>query len=123
VVLRLFLPDATLEEWAAEGRADLKEGKLFVDSSNAPFGVAPAVHFLRLVSGTDAKHLLSKVKTSVQLEQMGAEQLSDSVIVGEDAYQVVAGYVAEVPALSAAGEGKETPDADLLAAFLLDKMT
>jgi len=81
------------------------------------------VHFLRLVSGTDAKHLLSKVKTSVQLEQMGAEQMSDSVIVGEDAYQVVAGYVAEVPALSAAGEGKEPADADLLAAFLLDKMT
>ena len=122
-MLRLFLPEATLEEWAAEGRADLKDGKLFVDSSNAPFGVAPAVHFLRLVSGTDAKHLLSKVKTSVQLEQMGAEQLSDSVIVGEDAYQVVAGYVAEVPAGGAAREGKEPPDADLLAAFLLDKMT
>ena len=122
-MLRLFLPEATLEEWAAEGRADLKDGKLFIDSSAAPFGVAPAVHFLRLVSGADTKQLLSKVKTSAQLEQMGAEQMSDSVIVGEDAYQVVPGYVAEVPAGSAAREAKEPPDADLLAAFLLDKMT
>ncbi len=122
-MLRLFLPEATLEEWAAEGRADLKDGKLLIDSSQGPFGVAPAVHFLRLVSGTDAKRLLSKVKTSAQLEQMGAEQMSDSVIVGEDAYQVVPGYVAEVPPGSAALDGKEPPDADLLAAFLLDKMT
>ena len=122
-MLRLFLPEATLEEWAAEGRADLKDGKLFIDSSRAPFGVAPAVHFLRLVSGADTNQLLSKVKTSAQLEQMGAEQMSDSVIVGEDAYQVVPGYVAEVPAGSAAREAKEPPDADLLAAFLLDKMT
>ena len=122
-MLRLFLPEATLEEWAADGRADLKDGKLFIDSSHPPLGVAPAVHFLRLVSGRDAKQLLSKVKTTAQLEQIGAEQMSDSVIVGEDAYQVVSGYVAEVPAPSAARQGKESPDADLLAAFLLDKMT
>ena len=122
-MLRLFLPEATLEEWAANGQADLKDGKLFIDPSHPPLGVAAAVHFLRLVSGTDAKQLLSKVKTSAQLEQMGAEQMSDSVIVGEDAYQVVSGYVAEVPAASAARDGEESPDADLLAAFLLDKMT
>lgn len=122
-MLRLFLPQATLEQWVAEGRADLKEGKLYVESNNAPYGVAPAVHFLQLVSGADAKHLLATVKTSAQLEQMGAEQMMDSVIIGEDAYQVVPGYLAEVVPGSGRPPDKESPDADLLAAFLLDKMT
>jgi hypothetical protein len=122
-VIKLFLPQSTLEEWAAEGRADLKDGKLLVESEQAVCRVAPAVHFQRLASGSDSKKLLATVKTTLQLEQMGAEQMSDSVILGEDAYDVVQGYVAEVASASDAEKGKETHDADLLAAFLLDKMT
>lgn len=122
MVLRLFLPQATLEQWAAEGRGDLKEGTLYVDSEKPGHQVAPAVHFARLVSGTDAKRLLETVKTSAQLEQMGAEQMLDSVIVGDDAYEVVPGYLAEI-ASSAPAAAQESPDEDLLAAFLLDKMT
>ncbi len=119
---KLFLPQATLETWAAEGRADLREGKLFVGAEKATCSVAPAVHFSRLVSGTDARKLVDTVKTPAQLEQMGAEQMSDSVIVGEDAYDVVQGYLAEL-APAPEQTGKESEDSDLLAAFLLDKMT
>ncbi len=122
-MLRLFLPQATLEQWAADGRADLTDGKLFVEPDRATCQVAPAVHFLRLASGSDSKGLLQRVKTAAQLEQMGAEQMSDSVILGEDAYDVVQGYLAEVAAGHAAPAAKDSPDADLLAAFLLDKMT
>ncbi len=122
-MIKLFLPQSTLEEWAAEGRADLKDGRLFIGSEQGVCRVAPAVHFLRLVSGSDSKKLLATVKTPLQLEQMGAEQMLDSVILGEDAYDVVQGYVAEVAFAPDAEREKESPDADLLAAFLLDKMT
>jgi hypothetical protein len=123
LVLKLFLPQAMLEEWAADGRVDLRDGKLFVGAENAFWQVTPAVHFLKLVSGTDQRKLVASVKTPAQLEQLGAEQMLGSVIVGEDAYDVVQGYVAEI---SVSSDGKKTEgpaDADLLAAFLLDKMT
>ena len=122
-MIKLFLPQSTLEEWAAEGRADLKDGRLFIGSEQGACRVAPAVHFLRLVSGSDSNKLLATVKTPLQLEQMGAEQMLDSVILGEDAYDVVQGYLAEVASAPDVEKGKESPDADLLAAFLLDKMT
>jgi hypothetical protein len=121
-MVKLFLPQSTLEEWAADARADLKDGKLFVEQDQTTCLVAPAVHFSRLVSGTDARKLVSTVKTPVQLEQMGAEQMQDSVILGDDAYEVVQGYLAELP-WPPINDKKESPDADLLAAFLLDKMT
>jgi hypothetical protein len=122
-VIKLFLPQTTLEEWVAEGRADLKDGKLFVGPEKTACPVAPAVHFLKVVSGKDAHKLVATVKTPTQLEQMGAEQMLDSVILGEVAYEVAPGYLAEVPTVPARESATDSPDADLLAAFLLDKMT
>ena len=122
-MIKLFLPQATLEEWAADARADLNDGKLFVEPDQITCLVAPAVHFSKLVSGTDARKLVATVKTPEQLEQMGAEQMLDSVILGDDAYEVVQGYLAELPWPPVNNEKEESLDADLLAAFLLDKMT
>jgi hypothetical protein len=69
---------------------------------------------------------LGRVKTTAQLEALGAEHLADSCIVGEVAYEVVEGYVTEVQAAaqSKADPKKKSssPEADLLAAFILDKL-
>ncbi len=118
-VTRLFLPQPLLEEWASEERADLKEGRLVVPSEQASYAAAPAVLFLKLVSGTDDKKLLAKVKTEEQLRSMGGEQMADSVLIGEDAYEVVPGYLTDVPASE---KGKQAPETDLLAAYFLDKI-
>jgi hypothetical protein len=114
------LPEAVLEEWSAAQKADLHDNRLVISEDNTEIPLVPAVHFSKLVTGTDRAKLLSKVKTRDQLETLGAEQLHDSVVLGEAAYQVVAGYVAE---LAAKSEGPATPDAELLAAFILDKLT
>lgn len=123
--VRLFLPQNKLEEWALEDKADLKEGKLVVAGEKTQYQVTPAVHFIKIVAGADERKLVAKVKTEEQLAQLGAEHLSDSVVLGESAYEVVPGYVAEVPA-PAAGKGdkkQSNPEADLLAAFILNKMS
>lgn len=125
-MIKLFLSQATLEEWALAGRVDLQEGSLLVGSDKAHFPLLPAVHFNRLVSGADDKRLLGKVKTPHQLQQMEAEQMMDSVILGDAAYEVVQGYIAVLS--TEAGDGapdkrKGSSESDLLAAFLLDKMT
>jgi hypothetical protein len=117
-VTRLFLSQTQLEEWVLADKADLQDGQLVVSGESTRVPVVPAVHFVKLVSGADEHTLVAKVKTEPQLQGLGAEQMADSVLLGEAAYEVVPGYVAEV----AAPPRKDTSEADLLAAFLLNKM-
>jgi hypothetical protein len=125
--VKLFLAQKVLEEWALGDKADLAEGKLVVKESKDAFPVTPAVHFARVVSGSDAHGLVGRVKTMTQLEGLGAEHMADSVILGEAAYEVETGYITEVPSGPAAvkqdpKKKATSPEADLLAAFILDKL-
>ena len=124
--MKLFLPHKTLEDWMVSEKADLQDGKLLVTEGKASFSVAAGVHFAKLVSGEDTHGLLGRVKTTAQLAALNAEHFQDSCIVGEAAYEVVEGYVTEVATVPAAkGDAKKksgSPEADLLAAFILDKL-
>lgn len=124
--MKLFLPQKTLEEWSMAEKADLQDGKLVVKDGASSHPTTSAVHFVRVVSGDDANQLVGRVKTQEQLQRLGAEHMADSVILGETAYEVAEGYVAEVQAAPPAkGDPKKkaaNPEADLLAAFILDKL-
>jgi hypothetical protein len=123
--MRLFLSQAQLEEWALDDKADIKDGVLVVAGEEGVYPVVPAVHLLQVVSGEDSQGLIAKVKTEEQLKSLGAEQMADSVLLGDTAYEVVPGYVAEVslsPSDAGSADGKPGSEADLLAAFLLNKM-
>ncbi len=121
--MKLFLPQTQLEEWALGDKADLKDGKLVVMAEGgATFPVVPAVHFVQLVSGEDTHKLVAKVKTEDQLQSLGAEQMADSVILGESAYEVVPGYLTEVATAPRPADKKPSSETDLLAAFILNKM-
>ena len=121
--MKLFLPQTQLEEWALGDKADLKDGKLVVMAEGgATFPAVPAVHFVQLVSGEDTHKLVAKVKTEAQLQSLGAEQMADSVILGESAYEVVPGYLTEVATIPRPADKKPSNETDLLAAFILNKM-
>lgn len=123
-VARLFVPQGKLEEWALGDKADIRDGKLVVAADKASYAVIPAVHFTKLVSGVDEKKLLRKVKTEDELHKLGAEHMADSVLLGDTAYEVTGGYVTEVPAPGKSSQKKGvTPEAEALAAFLLDKLS
>ncbi len=127
MAVKLFLSEKTLEEWSVSEKADLVEGKLVVKDGNSSHLAIAAVHFSKLVTGDDTHTLIGKVKTQTQLAALGAEQLQDSVILGDTAYEVVPGFVTEVVSApsSRPAEGKKkasSPEADLLAAFILDKL-
>ncbi|MBN8231630.1 hypothetical protein JYK02_29360 [Corallococcus macrosporus] len=120
-VTKLFLSQAQLEEWALADKADLREGRLVVSADGgSDWPLTPAVHVVQLVSGEDTHQLVSRVKTEEQLGRLGAEQMADSILVGDSAYEVVPGYVTEVGA--PAPERKPNSETDLLAAFILNKM-
>jgi hypothetical protein len=128
--LKLFLSQKALEEWSMADKADLQSGQLVVKeggvASHPSYPVVPAVHFVRIVSGEDVKSLVGRVKTLEQVHAFGAEHLADSVILGDAAYEVLEGYVTEVQTpVGPKGEAKKkptNPEADLLAAFILDKL-
>lgn len=124
LVTKLFLPHATLEAWAFDEKADIRDDRLTVTGESGRHPVTPAVHFLSLVTGEDPHALVGKVKTAEQLEALGAEHLEDSVILGDTAFEVVPGYLTTVPEASDEGEAVDAPqkEQDLLAAFLLNKL-
>lgn len=119
--MKLFLPQTTLEEWVLSEKADLKEDRVVIASEKATYPVVPAVHFKAVVSGSDDRNLVHKVKTAEQLAALGAEHMADSVLLGEDAYEVTEGYVTEL-AVEAPPPQKPKSETDLLASFLLDKL-
>jgi hypothetical protein len=124
-VSKLFLPQTTLEEWALEEKADLREGRLCVTGETDSYPVEPAVRFLRLVTGEDPHGLVDRVKTEAQLASLGAEQMADSVLLGEAAFEVEPGYVTQLPSETPArlaDVSQPAAESDLLAAFLLNKL-
>lgn len=119
--MRLFLPQAVLESWMLEEKADARNGVLAFPGHAAVYPLSPAVHFSRLLSGEDGQGLVSKVKTEAQLAALGGEQLDDAVVFGETAYQVDPGFIAlSHPEPASVEQGPS--ETDLLAAFLLNKL-
>jgi hypothetical protein len=67
------------------------------------YALEPAVRFLKVLGAdADPNGLLHKVKSVAHLREMGAEPVDDSCILGETAYEIQPGFLAEVAALQAA---------------------
>jgi hypothetical protein len=121
--VNLFLPEKQMEAWAIEEKVDLKDGQLIVEGESRSFPLVPAVYFVHAESGEDEKKLVGRVKTVAQLDELEVEQMSDSALIGETAYRVQPGYILTLELLSKAKrKSSSSTEADLLAAFILDKL-
>ena len=102
---RIFLSQEALDTWIGDGRADI-QGDLLVDKAgDRRFQLREGVRFLAEVSGgVDAGALVGRVKDLEQLAAMGGEYLSDSVVLGELAYEVQPGFVGKPIAADARAE-------------------
>jgi hypothetical protein len=138
----LFVPQSVLDKWSEQGRIQVDGNVLTILGENKNFALTSAVRFIKMEAGEDSAKLLQKVKTTDALKQMGAEHYMQSVILGESAYKVQQGFLAEANALrravgvqaSAAGQhpakkgaaqkqhGAEAGEQDLLAQFLLENL-
>ncbi len=98
----LFVPQTVLDKWAEQGKVAVDGHVLTLLNESKVFQLTSAVRFLKMEAGDDAARLLQKVKTIDALKQMGAEHYMDSVILGEVAYQVQQGFLADAAALRAA---------------------
>ena len=138
-VARYFISQQKLEDWILSGHADVQADRLVVPGEGRSFGIGSAYHFKALVAGEDSAQLLHKVKTAEQLRVLGAEVLSDSVVLGDAAYEVDSGFLTEAvaqpvppraqprappthPAAAARPGARGKSEADLLAEFLLGNL-
>jgi hypothetical protein len=105
---RFFFPEAALNEWIVEELVDLRAGELTILGEGRRYALAEGVRIVREVSGSVDKHdLIGRVKSRAALEQLGAEIVETSMLLGEAAYDVEPGWVASPVGTFALHEGSE----------------
>src|SRR5271170_6770208 len=91
---RVFFPQTALDSWVSDNRVDLKGEDLLLKSEGRRYRIIEAVRVMREVTGADDPHeLLGRVKTRAFLTELGAEMLESSMILGDNAYDVIQGFV------------------------------
>jgi len=103
----LFVPQSVLDKWSEQGRIQVDGNVLTILGENKNFALTTAVRFIKMEAGDDTARLLQKVKTTDALKQMGAEHYMESVILGECAYQVQQGFLADANALRRAAAASQ----------------
>ncbi|MGZ6144347.1 MAG: hypothetical protein ACXWLM_13480 [Myxococcales bacterium] len=107
----LFVPQSVLDKWSEQGRIQVDGNVLTILGEQKSFALTSAVRFIKMEAGDDTAGLLQKVKTTDALKQMGAEHYMESVILGECAYQVQQGFLADANALRRAAAASAPPAA------------
>jgi hypothetical protein len=105
----LFVPQSVLDKWSEAGRIAVDGNVLTILGENKNFSLTQAVRFMKMEAGDDTAGLLQKVKTTDALKLMGAEHYMESVILGECAYQVQQGFLADANALRRAAAASQPP--------------
>ncbi|HZU82296.1 MAG TPA: hypothetical protein VE987_05245 [Polyangiaceae bacterium] len=129
---RVFFPQTALDRWVLDGRVDLQQNEVTLLQGRRRYRLVDAVRVLREVGGgADSHGLVGRVKPRAALEQLGAEIVETSMLLGDAAFDVEPGWLG-VPtapfAEYAATEGRAAPgspgpvdlptsDEDLLARF------
>ncbi len=127
---RVFFPQIALDEWLTEARAELRNDELLVKAEGRKYRIIEGIRVLREVSGmSDGNELVGKVKSKAFLVELGAEILESSMILGDNAYDVVPGFIGaptgsllNMPAVVSSPAPPPSSDEDLLAAFLATKL-
>ena len=134
---RFFFPQAALDQWIVEGTVDLQQNELTILSEGRRYKLVDAVRVLRELSGAGDQHeLVGRAKGRALLEQLGAEIVESSMLLGEAAYDVEPGWLgapmgtfAEHIGSDARAKARGTSsttdpknDEDLVARFLAGKL-
>jgi hypothetical protein len=93
---RIFFPQAVLDTWLVGERVDLAADELTLLDEGRRYRIREAVRVVREVTGAACpRDLIGRVKARDYLLELGAELMEDSMILGDNAYDVVAGWLGE----------------------------
>jgi hypothetical protein len=106
----LFVSQAMLDSWAEQGKIDFVGNVMTLlagEGKGRSYALEPGVRFMKLLGEEKDPHgLVHKVKSAAQLRELGADLAGDSCILGDVAYEVQPGFLAEAAALQAAATAK-----------------
>jgi hypothetical protein len=128
---RVFFPQGALDQWISEGKVDIAGDELTIKPDARRYRILEAARVLAECTGLpDANELVGKVKTRLFLSELGAELLETSMVLGENAYDIIPGFVGapvgtfseHMAAAATAGATSAVSDEDLLAKFLLESL-
>jgi hypothetical protein len=135
---RVFFPQEALDSWLVDGRVELTNDELMIRSEGRKFRITEAVRVLSELTNTpDLNDLVGRVKSRVFLQALEAEILEGSMIIGDNAYEVVPGFLGtpvgtfaeHVQSQSSAEARKSRPelapprsDEELLGQFLMQTL-
>lgn len=109
----LFVSQAMLDSWAGQGKIEFVGNVMTLVSGEGEgrsYALDPAVRFMKVLGAdADPNGLLQKVKSAAQLRELEAEPVGDSCILGDVAYEVQPGFLAEASALQAAARAPSSP--------------
>ena len=93
---RVFFPQAALDVWLTDGTVDLRGDELTIAAEGRRYRLTEAVRILNEVTdGADTHDLLGRVKPKAFLDDRKAELLESSLLLGDNAYDVVPGWLGE----------------------------
>lgn len=137
---RVFFPQQALDSWLEQGRIALVDDEMTLKPDGQRYRLTSAIRVMAEVAeGTDPHGLVGKVKTLEQIAELGGDQQSDSLVLGDNAYQVIEGFLGDAnedndqaaatgigtslasAARAAIGEKTSSDDANPLMRFLLGK--
>lgn len=91
---RVFFPQSAVDQWGIAGEIDFIGSELILLAEGRRYKVEEAVHIVRDVTDApDDRKIIGKVKSRQALIESGAELLEGSMILGENAYDVVPGWL------------------------------
>jgi hypothetical protein len=92
---RVFFPQAALDQWLSDGAIDLRGTELSLAHDPRRYRLLEAAHVLHEVTGAeDTNEIVGRVKSKQYLQELGAEILESSLILGDNAYDVTPGFLA-----------------------------
>ena len=94
---RVFFSQEAVDRWLADERIALDGATLTLVPSGPSFRLTSGVRFMSEVAGGgDANALVGKAKTLESIAELAGEHAAGSVVLGDDAYEVVDGFLAEL---------------------------
>jgi hypothetical protein len=91
---RVFFPQEALDRWLGNGEVELSQGLLTIRTERRRYRLVEAVRVMAEVSGLPDPHeVMGKVKTVGFLSELGASLLGESMVIADNAYEIVPGWL------------------------------
>jgi len=91
---RVFFPQEALDRWLVNGEVELAQGLLTIKTEQRRFRLVEAARIVAEVTGLPDPHeVTGKVKTVGFLSELGASLLGESMVIADNAYEIVPGWL------------------------------